>query len=110
MNLLRYRIGPVSRRTEAGGRRQGAGYTGPMQPLEHLVFNFLLINPAESGGIATVCQTMARHIPAAAGAARTWVLRGEDDWESHFPLEGAFERVAYPKNTERRSGFDLELA
>lgn len=41
-----------------------------MQHLEHLVFNFLPINPAESGGIATVFQTMARYIPAAACAAK----------------------------------------
>ncbi|MBK8727498.1 MAG: glycosyltransferase family 4 protein [Holophagaceae bacterium] len=79
-----------------------------MQPLEHLVFNFLPIHPAESGGIATVCQTMARHIPAAAGAARTWVLTGTEDWEAHFPLEGGFTRMIYGKEAQRSAGFDLE--
>ncbi len=111
MNHLRYRICSASRRTEAGrdGRKlNGAGYNCPMQPLKHLVFNFLPINPAESGGIATVCQTMARHIPTAAGAAKTWVLTGTEDWEAHFPLEGVFERVVYPKEAQRRAGLDLE--
>lgn len=79
-----------------------------MQPLEHLVFNFLPIHPAQSGGIATVCQTMARHLPGASGAARTWVLTGPEDWEAHFPLTGPFERVVVPKGGQRRIGFDLE--
>ncbi len=79
-----------------------------MQPLEHLVFNFLPIHPAESGGIATVCQTMARHLPGAARATQTWVLTGPEDWDAHFPLEGVFERIVYPKEGQRRAGFDLE--
>ena len=79
-----------------------------MRPLEHLVFNFLPIHPAESGGIATVCQTMARHIPQVSGAARTWVLTGTENWDAHFPLEGEFTRVIYGKAAQRGAGFDLE--
>jgi glycosyltransferase involved in cell wall biosynthesis len=79
-----------------------------MPPLEHLVFNFLPINPAESGGIATVCQTMARHLPGPAGAAKTWVLTGEEDWDSHFELTGDFERLVIPGSAHREAGFRLE--
>jgi glycosyltransferase involved in cell wall biosynthesis len=79
-----------------------------MPPLEHLVFNFLPIDPALSGGIATVCQTMARHLPGPAGAAHTWVLTGEEDWDSHFALTGGFERLVIPKAAQRGAGFSLE--
>ena len=79
-----------------------------MPPLEHLIFNFLPVDPAVSGGVATVCQALARYIPGVAGARKTWVLTGCDDWDTLFPLKGDFERLVYPKGAQRTVGFDLE--
>jgi glycosyltransferase involved in cell wall biosynthesis len=79
-----------------------------LQPLEHLVFNFLPVRPEISGGVATICQAMARHIPPAAGAGKTWVLTGHDGWDANYPLQGEFERLDYSAVGKRKLAFDLE--
>lgn len=73
----------------------------------HLVFNLIPIDPAISGGIATVCQTMVHHIPEGAPDTSTWVLTGGQDWSGSFPLAGRFEVLDFPGKASRTAGASL---
>lgn len=74
---------------------------------QHLVLNLIPIDPAVAGGIATVCQTMAAHIPAMAPSTQTWVLTGGHNWSNSFPLEGSFEIMDFPGKSSRQPGAAL---
>ena len=54
--------------------------------LKHLIFNFAAITPELAGGVATVCQSMAQHIPANLPGVDTTLLLGPGDWQARYPL------------------------
>ncbi len=80
----------------------------PMPELETLVFNFIPVDPAKAGGIATVCQMMAEKMPAFFPDAKTLVLTGGHSWESDFPLQGNFQRLDFDRKSSRLAGVGLE--
>ena len=79
-----------------------------MSRLDNLVLNFIPVDPARAGGIATVCQMMAAKMPALFPEAQTTVLTGGQAWEPGFPLNGDFQQLGFDRKSAKRSGLILE--
>lgn len=78
-----------------------------MPTLENLIFNFIPIDPEVAGGIATVCQMMATHVPPELPGSRTIVLTGGHAWDNRFPLTGQAEFLDVPFASNHGAGLPL---
>lgn len=76
--------------------------------LKHLVFNFAAITPELAGGVATVCQSMAHHIPEDLGNVETTVLLGPGDWRSRYPLPQAMEQLSIKGLSARKAAIRVD--
>ena len=75
-----------------------------MPTLENLVFNFIPIDPEVAGGITTVCQMMATHLPPELPDARTLVLTAGHAWDNRIPLTGRTECLDLPSSSNHGAG------
>lgn len=82
-------------------------YAWGMPILENLVFNFIPIDPEVAGGIATVCQMMATHLPPELPDSRTLVLTGGHAWGNRFPLAGRTECMDIASTSSQGAGLPL---
>jgi glycosyltransferase involved in cell wall biosynthesis len=76
--------------------------------LKHLIFNFAAITPELAGGVATVCQSMAHHIPEGLGDVKTTLLLGPGDWQARYPLPAALERLSIRGLSSRKAAIRLD--
>lgn len=75
--------------------------------LSHLVFNFAAITPRLAGGVATVCQAMARHIPPHLPETHSSVVVGAEGWGDRYPLPPDLPCLDLQRSSIRRGGHRL---
>lgn len=77
--------------------------------LKHLVFNFAAITPELAGGVATVCQSMAHHIPETLEKVETTALLGPGDWSSRYPLPLAMGQLSIKGLSARKAAIRVDV-
>jgi glycosyltransferase involved in cell wall biosynthesis len=76
--------------------------------LEHLIFNFAAITPELAGGVATVCQSMAHHLPEELPGAETTLLLGPGDWQARYPLPMALNKLSIRGLSARKAALRVD--
>jgi len=76
--------------------------------LRHLILNFAAITPELAGGVATVCQGMATHIPAGLSGVATSVLIGPGNWEARHPLPKSTLPLSIRGLSARKAGIRVD--
>lgn len=76
--------------------------------LKHLILNFAAITPELAGGVATVCQSMAHHIPEGLPGAETTLLVGPGDWQARYPLPLVTKRLSIKGLSARKAAIRVD--